>query len=93
MKCNVVNSLLIHCFYLFRSKSSQRLKAIPIYAKVKLEDCKTSVLKVKTEPSIGERAYQGITQPKKKHKARKSAGMIEKQRPIQQSSGKLGNVS
>ena len=89
-----MNSLVIHFFkYLFRSKSSERLKGVPIYAKLQIEDCKTSLRKVKTETSIGERAYQGITQPKKRHKARNSAGMIKKQAPIQQNSGKLGNVS
>ena len=79
--------------YLLRSKSSQKLKGIPIHAKLQLEDCKTSVQKVKTETSVGKRAaYQGTAQPKKRQRTRKSDGTIKNRTPIQ-NSGKLENVS
>lgn len=87
-----MSSLFIHFFYLLRSKRSERLKGIPIDAKLLLEDCKASVRKIKTETSIGKRAYQGPTHPRKRQRATKSAGKKTKPAPIQQRSGKLGNV-
>ena len=79
-------------FLLFRSKSSLRMRGSPIQARVHLKDCMASMSKVKAEKGI-KREVQSTTRPKKRHRARKSAGITKKYTPIQQNSGKLDNKS